>query len=109
MLDYLERLRAKPEHIRRRIASGTAVGVTAVVALAWMAVITTNGTLAFTPPALPNDPALHSAVAQTTSSFSNLLGAAAAYQSGTPAPSGIQIETTASSTLAPSAPTTIPF
>lgn len=35
MLDFIERLRAKPEHIRARIALGTASAVTGMVTLGW--------------------------------------------------------------------------
>ena len=46
MRDYINRLRAHPEHIRHRIAIGTTVGVTALVALVWIVGLTSSGTLA---------------------------------------------------------------
>jgi hypothetical protein len=35
MRDFIERLRAKPEHVRRRIAVGTSLGITGVIAFVW--------------------------------------------------------------------------
>ena len=37
LMTHIENLRAKPEHIRRRIAMGTAFGVTAIVFVFWLA------------------------------------------------------------------------
>ncbi len=34
-IDHVERLRAKPEHVRRRIAVGTTFGITGLVAILW--------------------------------------------------------------------------
>ncbi|MBP6869008.1 MAG: hypothetical protein KBC16_02765 [Candidatus Pacebacteria bacterium] len=35
MMDFIERLRAKPEHVRNRIALGTASVITGVITLGW--------------------------------------------------------------------------
>jgi hypothetical protein len=48
MRDFIERLKSKPEHIRRRIALGTAAGVTGVVTVMWAIALILSGNLAFT-------------------------------------------------------------
>ncbi len=49
MRDYIERLRAKPEHVRRRIALGTSVGVTGVIAFFWAVALIFGNTLSIEP------------------------------------------------------------
>lgn len=49
MNDFIERLRAKPEHVRKSIALGTAGSVTGLVALVWAVSFSSSGTFAFTP------------------------------------------------------------
>jgi hypothetical protein len=44
MESFIERLRAKPDHIRRRIAFWSSFGITAVIAVFWLASITSIGT-----------------------------------------------------------------
>ncbi len=34
-MEFLERLRKKPQHVRARVAFGSAVGITAIIALVW--------------------------------------------------------------------------
>jgi len=112
MLDYLETLRAKPGHIRQKIAFGAAAGATVIVAAGWFAVAATSGTFLLAPPTLASagsDSGLTSALAQTQSSVSSLIGAAAAFKPGAGAGSGITIETTASSTAEAPQPTVLPF
>lgn len=93
-LDYLEELRAKPEHTRRQIALSTAGAFTLVVALGWVAAFATNGTLA-----LENSPAIP-APAVAKEDFTNLLGAANAFQQNMQDASGVSVvETASSSTL----------
>jgi len=38
MFNYIEKLRNKPEHIRRRILLGSTISITAIVALIWFSV-----------------------------------------------------------------------
>jgi hypothetical protein len=120
MMEYLEKLRAKPGHVRERIAFGVAAGFTALVFVAWGAVIATNGTLALAPSSFAvtdtDASQINSAANKTKSGFTNLLGAAAAFQSGDSeqtsglsADTGITVETHASTTGSQSAPTVIPF
>jgi hypothetical protein len=73
MRDLVERLRAKPEHIRRRIALFSSAGITGVVGLAWLAATVNTGALALskTPPTQLPAP---------SDNGSTLIGAAAAFQ-----------------------------
>ena len=45
MRDFIERLKAKPEHVRRRIAIGTSAGITGVVATGWFFTLLFAGNL----------------------------------------------------------------
>ncbi|KND51795.1 MAG: hypothetical protein ABA06_00845 [Parcubacteria bacterium C7867-001] len=91
MKDLVERLRAKPEHIRRRITLGTSVGVTGVVAIAWLIALVTSSPLLL--------PTTSVNLANTGPQFPNLLGGAAA-AFGSPEANSLTIEDgAASSTL----------
>jgi hypothetical protein len=46
---HIENLRAKPEHIRERIAFGTAAGITGLVALVWVTTLAATGTFSLAP------------------------------------------------------------
>lgn len=114
---HLDTLRAKPEHVRHRIAFGTAFAVTGVVALAWMATMASSGVLALREeaPAAPPDE-IDAALAESTSAFSNLVGAAgAAFGAGSPEAALKIIEERTTSTLDDAPPgndtqeTVIPF
>lgn len=43
---YIDRLRAKPEHVRQRITLGAAAAMTGVVTLAWVGTLAATGTFA---------------------------------------------------------------
>lgn len=43
---HIERLRAKPEHIRRRIALWSSLGITALIFVFWIASLSVTGTQA---------------------------------------------------------------
>ena len=119
MFDFIERLRAKPEHIRKRIAFGTSIGLTGVVAMGWMAALVAGNAFMLTPD--PDAPTLaesaqplSGAFANTQSSFADLMGAAGAANSGSSASDLTIIETDTSSTLETKQPakdnrTVIPF
>jgi hypothetical protein len=113
MMEYLEKLRAKPGAVRERIALGAAACFTAIVAIAWGAVIATNGTFVLAPStfsvASTDTTDINSAIAQTKSGFSDLLGAAAAFQSDSKQASGITVDTQASTTANQGTATVIPF
>lgn len=98
LLDQLEHLRAKPEHVRRQIAFTTASGVTLVVLAAWFISFTVSDTLALDSQGVPTNISTVSEGARED--FSTLLGAANAFQSTIEAGPGVEVvETNASSTL----------
>lgn len=111
LLDHLEHLRAKPEHIRKRIAFFTASGVTLAVALLWMVSFTMSDTLALDSQGVPTN--LSTVNEGTRQDFSTLLGAANAFQSAVEEGPGVEVvETNASSTIEEQTPeerTVIPF
>jgi hypothetical protein len=106
MLDFIERLRAKPEHVRRRVAVGTAVGVSSVVAVVWLFTLVLSGTLILgaspvsnTTLAQTSGGQVSGAVTQTKSAFSQLVGAAdAAFTGGASTTPALTIEDPATTT-----------
>jgi hypothetical protein len=116
MLDFIERLRAKPEHIRHRYAYGTAAGISGIVAVVWLFAVVASGSLVLgAQPAAPvvaetengqtvvqaSSAQIGGAMTQTKTAFSQLLGAAgAAFSGGTTTPA-ITIEDAATTTPAP--------
>ncbi len=109
--DYVESLRAKPEHVRRRIAVGSSIGVTALVAVGWFAALTSSGALAISPTPDPTSAALVKSATDTKEDFSGLLGAASAYQ-GAKDGGVMVVDGQSSSTMkaeSNDSPTVIPF
>lgn len=45
MQDFIERLRAKPDHVRKNIALGSATAVTGLIAIMWVVAFTSSGAL----------------------------------------------------------------
>lgn len=81
IIEHVNRLREKPHHVRHNIAMGVAFGITGLVALGWMTALATSGTLALesnSPEERAADAKLSETVAESTNSFSNLMGAAGA-------------------------------
>lgn len=119
MLDFIERLRQKPVHVRRRIAAGTAVTLTGLVALGWVGALAAGNVFILTPvedaPSLAQTSGdLTGAVANARTSFGELMGAVKNADSTTNEPSLIIVESESSSTLTSDAPkedtrTVIPF
>lgn len=119
IIEHIDRLREKPEHIRHRIAMGVAFGITAVVAAGWMTAMATSGTLALkssTNEAPGSGSDVAAAVTESTSAFSSLMGAAGAAFSATSTEAALDIiesETRTSSTIGSEASasqkTVIPF
>ncbi len=123
--DHVERLKAKPEHIRKRIAVGTSVGITGVVATVWFFTLLFGGTLS-----LATHPTIYgsdgtvtdsngdggtdaggtqtNAVAETNAPFSQLLGAVGV-STAKPAPAALQVEDKAPAAPTTTDPTVIPF
>ncbi len=81
MNDFLTSLRNKPQHIRERIALGTSVGLTLIIAVGWMGALATSGKFALAP-VDASETQSASAVVASQGSFSNLLGAASAAFTG---------------------------
>lgn len=46
VFDHIERVKGKPHHVRRKVAFGTAFGVTASIALLWFGFTLSAGTFA---------------------------------------------------------------
>jgi hypothetical protein len=120
IIDHIERLREKPEHVRHQIAMGAAFGITGLVALGWMTAMATSGTLALVPDTVAvqgegSGESLSEAIAEPASALTNLMGAAGAAFGATSTEAALSIiesETRTSSTLdakAPSDKTVIPF
>lgn len=111
MMDFIERLRAKPEHVRRRIALAASAGVTAVVALLWLIAISSSGVLALGSGS-SSDSTLTSAFSGKAGSTASAFSAAAALFGGASG-DGIEVVGTESSSTLDERPaeerTVIPF
>jgi hypothetical protein len=100
IIEHIDRLREKPEHVRHRIAVLTAAGVTGLVAVTWMGALATSGTLALTSNETAPATEMSESITESTSAFSNLMGAAgAAFSASSSAASLDIVETRTSSTL----------
>jgi hypothetical protein len=83
---HIQKLRAKPEHIRERIALGTSAGLTGIVALVWIVTLATTGTFSLKSQnatggdlfAMGDQSQTQNVAAQTQNGFSQLVGAAGA-------------------------------
>lgn len=89
---HLQTLREKPEHVRRRVAVGTSVGVTALVAVIWAGSLAATGALAIGGTGLSGSDTVevekqegNFALSGTNinSNFSQLMGAVSAATKGT--------------------------
>lgn len=78
LTQHLETLRAKPYHVRRRIAHSTAGLVTALVALVWLTVSLNAGRFAIheTPFRSPNVEAIVNGVPGTSAALAGVAAAA---------------------------------
>ena len=104
IIEHLDRLREKPEHVRQRYALLVAGGITSLVAIGWMTALATGGTLALKkdaqPAAVASAPTFADEIREPASAFSELLGAAGAALGATSSEAALKIiETRASSTL----------
>lgn len=89
---HIQRLQQKPEHVRRRIAVGTSVGVTGVAALVWAIALISSGALQFgsgsqtlaqgAPGSEGQGDTIDTAIPQAATGISSLVGAASAAFSG---------------------------
>lgn len=83
---HLHNLRQKPEHVRRNVAIGASLSITAIVAVFWVTTLAASGAFALAPldgvsKDLSNS-GLTDSFSTTGKSFSQLLGAAGAATSG---------------------------
>ena len=133
MLAFIERLKTKPEHVRRRIAMGTTLGITGVVTAAWFFTLLFAGTLSLAIPenvtggaggVVAQTNSTNSAYGNTAnlaavnasdvtpspqSNFSRLL-AAVGISTAPPAKPALKVEDVATTSAAQQAsPTVIPF
>lgn len=118
MQDFIERLRAKPEHERRRIALAASGTMTGLIAVMWFGAVVASGTLALDNGDTANSEAAEAprydrALAEAQNGFSQMFAAVGAIQSATSTDGLVIVETNASSTIsAPQTPdsrTVIPF
>lgn len=85
IIEHIDLLREKPEHVRHRIAVLTAAGVTGLVAVTWMGALAASGTLALKPVETPEP------VVAEAPSFSRLAGAAGAAFSATSSDASLEV------------------
>lgn len=94
MRDFIEHLRAKPEHVRKQIAFATSAGVTGVVAFMWVIAFVSSGALMRS--SEPETPAVTSALKeQKGASLLGAIGALTTKEDG----SIVVVGTSASSTV----------
>ncbi len=107
MRDFIEHLRAKPDHVRKQIAFGASLGITGTVALMWAVAFMSSGALMRSPE--PTDSGITSALSeQKGASLLGAIGALTTQEDG----SIMVVGTSASSTGKSEAPderTVIPF
>lgn len=97
--EHLERLRAKPHHVRRQIAFGTSLVVTALVAVGWMGALLSSPKLAIErTPTDGEEVNFQESLTETRSNFSDLVGAAGAALGATSSPTKIEVVDTKTST-----------
>jgi len=110
MIEYIEKLRSKPHHIRHRIAVGTATGFAGVVTLAWVAVVISSHPFSGAQfyAGAPGS-GVAPVVAQTQTGWQNLLGAVGAVGANSAAPGITVVTTQSSTTVSTSTPTVLPF
>lgn len=107
IIEHIDYLRQKPEHVRQRIALGVALGISGLVAVTWMTAMATSGTLALKSSTVAEDASgtgsdVSAAVSESTSAFTSLMGAAGAAFNATSTEAALDIiesETRTSSTF----------
>jgi len=79
MKDYIEKLRAKPENVRKTIAISASGAITAVVAIGWVIALFMTGSLSLAPITPDSDTA--ATFAESTARYNQMAGAASAFSS----------------------------
>lgn len=111
VLEYIEQLRERPHHERKRIAVGTSLGISIFIAIVWLGISLSTGAFQVqgTSFAAATGEASATIVAgENTSNSANLAGAAAATAGYSSAPS-IQVVDSPSAPAAQPEKTVIPF
>lgn len=109
VFDHINHIKGKPHHVRKRIAFGTAMGGTALIALLWAGLSLSTGAFVIHPTSLAQSTGdTEVTVAGTDNGNENLAGASAAQTQDQSGPARIQIITLATSTQQ-AEQTTIPF
>ena len=95
MRNYINSLKKKPEHVRRRIALLSTSGVTGFVAIIWAVTLSSTGVFSLAPTAKTQT----TTTASSQTSFSQLLGAVGAASATSSDPSLSIVDDGSSSTL----------
>ncbi|MDO8623881.1 MAG: hypothetical protein Q7R54_00820 [bacterium] len=82
VMTHIERIREKPEHIRKQVALGIAVILTAIIALVWLGASLATGTFALRGSSFAENTSEATPVATKSGGFMSLLGAAGAALTG---------------------------
>ncbi|OGG48522.1 hypothetical protein A2678_03440 [Candidatus Kaiserbacteria bacterium RIFCSPHIGHO2_01_FULL_53_31] len=102
LFDHLENIKGKPRHVRKRIAFGSAIGGTSLVALVWLVASLSAGAFAiqgssFATSAGQGSLQVAGASNMNSGADKNLAGAAAALTNDSSLPARIEIVNVASS------------
>lgn len=90
--EHLERLRAKPHHVRRQIALSTSLALTALVAVGWMGALMSSPKLAIERAPTDGEAVnFQESLTETRSNFSDLVGAAGAALGATSSAAKIEV------------------
>lgn len=101
IIEHLDTLREKPEHVRHRIALLAAGGVTALVAVTWVTAMASSGVLALKQ-SEGAEPIANEQLLPEMSDFSNLVGNVSSALEGSNADASLNvIESRESSTIEP--------
>lgn len=95
MRTYINSLKKKPEHVRRRIALLSTSGITGFVAIIWAVTLSSTGVFSLAPAA--ESPKV--TTTPSTNSFSQLLGAVGATSANSGEPALSIVDNGSSSTL----------
>jgi len=98
---HIEHVRNRPHHIRKQVALGVALGITAVIAIIWLGVNLSTGAFHIAGTSFAD--ATTETQPQLTASNNSLLGAAAAALNGSSSPAELQVVSQGSGE-APTAP-----
>lgn len=101
LIEHLDRLREEPMAVRRRVAFLVAGGISGLVAIGWIAALLAGGSLALSTPAhaVATGSDVSKAFKETSSGFTELMGAASAAFGGASSPTLTTVDVETTSTL----------